>query len=96
MTEHRDPYSFYWQLDQARREAESPPRRPPPTDYVIDEEEEVLETVYSPEADDVMFENQYRRPVRHPLPPPPPIMEEEPKDLPPGWEKHEGGSNFLI
>lgn len=94
MTEHRDPYSFYWQLDQARREAESPPRRPPPTDYVIDEEEEVLETVYSPEADDVMFENQYRRPVRHPLPPPPPIMEEEPKDLPPGWEKHEDPQGY--
>ena len=92
MTEHRDPYSFYWQLDQQRREAESPPRSAPPTDYVIDEEEEVLDTVLSPETDDsgVMFENQYRRPVRHPLPPPPPIMEEEPKDLPPGWEKHQG------
>lgn len=96
MTEHRDPYSFYWQLDQQRREAESPPRRAPPTDYVIDEEEEVLDTVLSPETDDsgVMFENQYRRPVRHPLPPPPPIMEEEPKDLPPGWEKHQDPQGY--
>uniref|UniRef100_A0A1I7UHQ6 PID domain-containing protein n=1 Tax=Caenorhabditis tropicalis TaxID=1561998 RepID=A0A1I7UHQ6_9PELO len=96
MTEHRDPYSFYWQLDQQRREAESPPRRAPPTDYVIDEEEEVLDTVLSPETDDsgVMFENQYRRPVRHPLPPPPPIMEEEPKDLPAGWEKHQDPQGY--
>ncbi|PIO54755.1 hypothetical protein TELCIR_23874, partial [Teladorsagia circumcincta] len=39
MTEHRDPYSFYWQLDQRRRRSESPKRYPPPTDYVIDEEE---------------------------------------------------------
>ncbi|RCN35708.1 hypothetical protein ANCCAN_18426 [Ancylostoma caninum] len=39
MTEHRDPYSFYWQLDKHRRRSESPKRKPPPTDYVIDEEE---------------------------------------------------------
>lgn len=38
MTEHRDPYSFYWQLDQARRIQQDPPRPPPPHDYVIDEE----------------------------------------------------------
>ncbi|CAI2347431.1 unnamed protein product [Caenorhabditis sp. 36 PRJEB53466] len=96
MTEHRDPYSFYWQLDQARRDTESPPRRAPPTDYVIDEEE-VMDTVLSPESHDsgIMFENQYRRPHRgHPLPPPPPIMEEEPKELPPGWEKHQDPQGY--
>ncbi|KIH52942.1 hypothetical protein ANCDUO_16943 [Ancylostoma duodenale] len=68
MTEHRDPYSFYWQLDQHRRRSESPKRKPPPTDYVIDEEE-VIETVLSPESHDsgVAFENQYSRPLRiHP------------------------------
>lgn len=38
MTEHRDPYSFYWQLDQARRIQEDPPRPPPQHEYIIDEE----------------------------------------------------------
>ncbi|ETN82409.1 phosphotyrosine interaction domain protein [Necator americanus] len=95
MTEHRDPYSFYWQLDQHRRRSESPKRRPPPTDYVIDEEE-VVETVLSPESHDsgVAFENQYSRPLRvtppAPPPPPPQIIEEEHRPLPPGWEKHQG------
>uniref|UniRef100_A0A8R1HKH0 PID domain-containing protein n=1 Tax=Caenorhabditis japonica TaxID=281687 RepID=A0A8R1HKH0_CAEJA len=94
MTEHRDPYSFYWQLDQARRESESPPRYGPPTDYVIDEEEEVLDTVLSPESE-IMSENQYRRPHRgHPLPPPPPIVDDEQTDLPPGWEKHQDPHGF--
>ncbi|CAD6188554.1 unnamed protein product [Caenorhabditis auriculariae] len=94
MTEHRDPYSFYWQLDQARREAESPPRRPPPTDYVIDEEE-VIDTVLSPDSHDSGFENQYSRPQRiHPLPPPPPPLEEEARDLPPGWEKHQDPQGY--
>uniref|UniRef100_A0A183UY91 Microfibrillar-associated protein 1 n=1 Tax=Toxocara canis TaxID=6265 RepID=A0A183UY91_TOXCA len=26
LTEHRDPYSFYWQLDQARKPQDEPPR----------------------------------------------------------------------
>ncbi|XGW17255.1 hypothetical protein V3C99_002117 [Haemonchus contortus] len=93
MTEHRDPYSFYWQLDQTRRRSESPKRYPPPTDYVIDEEE-VVETVLSPESHDsgVVFENQYSRPQR--VNPPPPAIEEEPKQLPPGWEKHQDPSGF--
>lgn len=40
VTEHRDPYSFYWQLDQLRKQEEEPPRRRlPPADYVIEEEE---------------------------------------------------------
>lgn len=26
VTEHRDPYSFYWQLDKAKKEEEEPPR----------------------------------------------------------------------
>ncbi|PAV83587.1 hypothetical protein WR25_26327 [Diploscapter pachys] len=97
MTEHRDPYSFYWQLDQTRREAETPPRKPPPTDYVIDEEE-VVDTVLSPESHDsgVVFESQYSRPQRGgmPLPPPPPPHVEEMPRLPPGWEKHEDPSGF--
>lgn len=38
MTEHRDPYSFYWQLDKARRQEVDPYRPPPSHDYVIDEE----------------------------------------------------------
>ena len=40
ITEHRDPYSFYWQLDQLKRVEEEKPKRLPPTDYVIDEEEQ--------------------------------------------------------
>lgn len=39
MTEHRDPYSFYWQLDQFKKQEEPPRRQLPPTDYVVDEEE---------------------------------------------------------
>ncbi|CAB3401464.1 unnamed protein product [Caenorhabditis bovis] len=96
MTEHRDPYSFYWQLDQARRESESPPRPRPPTDYVIDEEE-VVDTVLSPESHDsgIVYENQYSRPHRVPLPPPPPpMLDEEPRDLPPGWEKHQDPQGY--
>jgi hypothetical protein len=38
MTEHRDPYSFYWQLDKARRQQTDPYRPPPTSEYVIDEE----------------------------------------------------------
>ncbi|WKY00548.1 hypothetical protein Q1695_014966 [Nippostrongylus brasiliensis] len=97
MTEHRDPYSFYWQLDQHRRRSESPKRYPPPTDYVIDEEE-VVETVLSPESHDsgIVFENQYSRPLRVNPPPTmiPPPVEEEAKQLPPGWEKHQDPSGF--
>ncbi|KAK5984225.1 hypothetical protein GCK32_006664, partial [Trichostrongylus colubriformis] len=90
MTEHRDPYSFYWQLDQKRRRSESPKRHPPPTDYVIDEEE-VVETMLSPESHDsgVVFENHYSKPLRVTAP-----VEEEPKQLPPGWEKHQDPSGF--
>ncbi|GMT19132.1 hypothetical protein PFISCL1PPCAC_28649, partial [Pristionchus fissidentatus] len=100
VTEHRDPYSFYWQLDQTRR-AESPPRsRPPPTDYVIDEEE-VQETILSPHSHDsgVITESQYSRPV---LPPPPrplptPLIERDDsphRPLPSGWEQHQDPSGY--
>ncbi|KAI6215450.1 hypothetical protein M3Y94_00386400 [Aphelenchoides besseyi] len=70
MTEHRDPYSFYWQLDQIRRkeaEAPRPPRQPPLTDYVVEEEDVVQETaVLSPDSHDsgVNLESQYSRPLK--------------------------------
>ncbi|CAJ0942615.1 unnamed protein product, partial [Mesorhabditis belari] len=94
VTEHRDPYSFYWQLDKARRESESPPRLPPHADYVIDEEEiPPHETVPSPQPYEseivpgVLVESQYSRPLRQPEP-------EIARPLPPGWEKHEDPSGF--
>ncbi|KAF7636373.1 hypothetical protein Mgra_00004155 [Meloidogyne graminicola] len=40
ITEHRDPYSFYWQLDQLKNSEQEPERIPPPVDYVLEEEEE--------------------------------------------------------
>ena len=40
ITEHRDPYSFYWQLDKLRKAEQEVPRRPPTADYVLEEEEE--------------------------------------------------------
>ena len=41
VTEHRDPYSFYWQLDTLKRMEEEPRRRRlPPPDYVIEEASE--------------------------------------------------------
>jgi hypothetical protein len=86
MTEHRDPYSFYWQLDQLRKAEEPPPRRIPPTDYVIEEEEIPQETiVLSPDSHDsgVHFESQYSRPHK-----------EEVHHLPAGWERHEDPSGF--
>ncbi|KAI6177294.1 hypothetical protein M3Y97_00891100 [Aphelenchoides bicaudatus] len=87
VSEHRDPYSFYWQLDQVRKKEEEPPRRKPPsTDYVIDEEEIIQETaVLSPDSHDsgVNFESQYSKPVK-----------EEVRQLPSGWEKHEDPSGF--
>lgn len=83
VTEHRDPYSMYWQLDQVKKREPDPPRRPPLTDYVIDEEEVVEEAVLSPDSG-VQFverhESQYSRPLK-----------EEVRRLPAGWEKHEGG-----
>ncbi|KJH48722.1 phosphotyrosine interaction domain protein [Dictyocaulus viviparus] len=97
MTEHRDPYSFYWQLDQNRRRSESPKRYRPPTDYVIDEEE-VIETILSPESHDsgVAFENQYSKPIRvnPPATSSPQPVEDDVKQLPPGWEKHQDPSGF--
>ncbi|CAD5217773.1 unnamed protein product [Bursaphelenchus okinawaensis] len=83
VTEHRDPYSFYWQLDQFKKKEPDPPRRPPVTDYVI-EEEEIQETVLSPDSHDsgVEHESQYSRPVK------------EERRLPAGWEKHEDPSGF--
>lgn len=87
VSEHRDPYSFYWQLDQVRKKEEEPPRRKPPsTDYVIDEEEIIQETaVLSPDSHDsgVNFESQYSKPVK-----------EEIRQLPSGWERHEGTGLF--
>ncbi|KAK6056363.1 WW domain protein [Cooperia oncophora] len=55
---------------------------------------QVVETVLSPESHDsgVVFENQYSKPLR--VNPPPPVNEEEPKQLPPGWEKHQDPSGF--
>ncbi|CAD5222379.1 unnamed protein product [Bursaphelenchus xylophilus] len=87
VTEHRDPYSFYWQLDQFKKKEPDPPRRPPVSDYVI-EEEEVQETVLSPDSHDsgvhfIERESQYSRPVK-----------EEMRRLPAGWEKHEDPSGF--
>jgi hypothetical protein len=82
VSEHRDPYSFYWQLDQVRKKEPDPPRKPPSTDYVIDEEEIVQETaVLSPDSHDsgVNFESQYSKPIK-----------EEVRQLPGGWEKHVG------
>uniref|UniRef100_A0AC34GL86 WW domain-containing protein n=1 Tax=Panagrolaimus sp. ES5 TaxID=591445 RepID=A0AC34GL86_9BILA len=98
ISEHRDPYSFYWQLDELRRQEEDPPRRPPPTDYVIDEEEILppqeipLRTItpppaiLSPDSHDsgINFESQYSKPQKI----------EEFKQLPAGWEKHEDPSGF--
>jgi hypothetical protein len=68
ISEHRDPYSFYWQLDQIRKKEPDPPRRQPPlTDYVIDEEEIIQETaVLSPDSHDsgINFESQYSKPIK--------------------------------
>ncbi len=69
-----------------KKEPEPPRRQPPLTDYVIDEEEIVQETaVISPHSNDsgINFESQYSKPVK-----------EEVRQLPSGWEKHEG--RFLI
>uniref|UniRef100_A0A7E4VDR7 PID domain-containing protein n=1 Tax=Panagrellus redivivus TaxID=6233 RepID=A0A7E4VDR7_PANRE len=88
ISEHRDPYSFYWQLDELRRAEEDPPRRLPPTDYVIDEEEVPLQetAILSPDSHDsgINFESQYSKPQKT----------EEVKQLPAGWEKHEDPSGF--
>uniref|UniRef100_A0AC34QHS4 Uncharacterized protein n=1 Tax=Panagrolaimus sp. JU765 TaxID=591449 RepID=A0AC34QHS4_9BILA len=88
ISEHRDPYSFYWQLDELRKLEEEPPRRLPPTDYIIDEEEiPPQETVIlSPDSHDsgINFESQYSKPRKV----------EEVKQLPAGWEKHEDPSGF--
>lgn len=37
VTEHRDPYSFYWQLDKIKRQEEPPPRRDEIGENVIEE-----------------------------------------------------------
>lgn len=42
ITEHRDPYSFYWQLDQLKRAEQEVPRPVPAADYVLEEEAEEL------------------------------------------------------
>ncbi|KAE9555859.1 hypothetical protein FO519_000944 [Halicephalobus sp. NKZ332] len=88
ISEHRDPYSFYWQLDELRRREEDPPRRLPPTDYIIDEEEvQPQETaILSPDSHDsgINFESQYSKPKKA----------EEVQKLPAGWEKHEDPSGF--
>uniref|UniRef100_A0AC35FHA2 Uncharacterized protein n=1 Tax=Panagrolaimus sp. PS1159 TaxID=55785 RepID=A0AC35FHA2_9BILA len=98
ISEHRDPYSFYWQLDELRQREEDPIRRPPPTDYVIDEEEilppqEIPHrtitpppAILSPDSHDsgINFESQYSKPQKI----------EEFRQLPAGWEKHEDPSGF--
>uniref|UniRef100_A0AC35TT60 PID domain-containing protein n=1 Tax=Rhabditophanes sp. KR3021 TaxID=114890 RepID=A0AC35TT60_9BILA len=78
MTEHRDPYSFYWQLDQIKKQEEMPRRPPPPVDYVIDEEEYREPVHYSPEPDPVEYESQYSRPIKL----------QEPVRQAPDWEHH--------
>ncbi|CEF67759.1 WW domain and PTB/PI domain and Pleckstrin homology-like domain-containing protein [Strongyloides ratti] len=87
MTEHRDPYSFYWQLDQFKKPEEEPPKRPPPVDYVIDEEDLPEPQTYSPQPEEksMPYESQYSRPLR---------VEEPVRQLPSGWEKHEDPSGF--
>ncbi|VDN54827.1 unnamed protein product [Dracunculus medinensis] len=91
VTEHRDPYSFYWQLDQVRQHNEDPPRHALPTDYVIDEEN-IAETVLSPDSHDsgIHIESQYSRPIK--------VDESQSllmnPPLPPGWEKHEDPSGY--
>ena len=88
ISEHRDPYSFYWQLDELRKKEEEAPRRLPPTDYIIDEEEiQPQETaILSPDSHDsgINFESQYSKPKKV----------EEVQKLPAGWEKHEDPSGF--
>ena len=88
ISEHRDPYSFYWQLDELRKKEEEAPRRLPPTDYIIDEEEiQPQETaILSPDSHDsgINFESQYSKPKKA----------EEVQKLPAGWEKHEDPSGF--
>jgi hypothetical protein len=84
ISEHRDPYSFYWQLDKIKKKEPEPPKRQPPiSDYVIDEEEIAQETTVlsPPHSHDsgINFESQYSKPVK-----------EEVRQLPAGWEKHEG------
>jgi hypothetical protein len=55
VTEHRDPYSFYWQLDTLRRMEREPRRRLPPVSPIIDEvdedEEEEEEEEEEPEPE---------------------------------------------
>uniref|UniRef100_A0AAF5Q3C5 Uncharacterized protein n=1 Tax=Wuchereria bancrofti TaxID=6293 RepID=A0AAF5Q3C5_WUCBA len=87
VTEYRDPYSFYWQLDQARPREEETPKPPPQTDYVIDEEI-INDSVLSPDSHDsgINVEVQYSRPVR-----PDDVSS---ANLPFGWEKHEDPSGF--
>ena len=83
-TTHRDPYSFYWELEQVRRRAEEPPRRVHTDDYVIEEEEVPQTAILSPDSGDsgVHIESHYSRPQKDE---PPPM-----RQLPAGWEKHEG------
>uniref|UniRef100_A0A915Q762 PID domain-containing protein n=1 Tax=Setaria digitata TaxID=48799 RepID=A0A915Q762_9BILA len=89
VTEYRDPYSFYWQLDQARPQEEEALKLPPHTDYVIDEEI-INDAVLSPDSHDsgINVEVQYSRPMRSDDTPPA-------KPLPLGWERHEGTCEFL-
>ncbi|OZC06940.1 phosphotyrosine interaction domain protein [Onchocerca flexuosa] len=84
VTEYRDPYSFYWQLDKARPREEETPKPLPQTDYVIDEEI-INDAVLSPDSHDsgINVEVQYSRPMRVDDAPPA-------KPLPFGWERHEG------
>ncbi|VDM96449.1 unnamed protein product [Thelazia callipaeda] len=88
VTEYRDPYSFYWQLDQARPREVETPKRPPQTDYVIDEEI-VDDAVLSPDSHDsgINVEVHYSRPMRY-------DDTSSMKALPTGWERHEDPSGF--
>ncbi|MCP9257180.1 Amyloid beta A4 protein-binding family B member 2 [Dirofilaria immitis] len=84
VTEYRDPYSFYWQLDQARPREEETPKPLSQIDYVIDEEI-INDAVLSPDSHDsgINVEVQYSRPMR---------VDDtlSAKPLPFGWERHEG------
>ncbi|KAL3068328.1 hypothetical protein niasHT_030619 [Heterodera trifolii] len=49
ITEHPDPYSFYWQLDKLKRAEQEQPKSMPPADYVLEDEEEEEEEDEYPE-----------------------------------------------
>lgn len=100
VTEHRDPYSFYWQLDQARRREEPPIRRRDPilqSENVVEEMIDESTHVQSPDSHDSGIQVEYTRPskpvrkIAHKWEEQAKVREESPRRrMPPGWERHEG------